>query len=192
MESRACRKSKYSAFFTDVWMKVIRPQVTGGDQGSLADQLAHMAKIAFILLITNIIPRQRRCVRCANCSPIGGPVPGSQLVCFRGILRKVSGRDQNAALCGSAAGFRMGKRGAKVYDLPINGPWQRSHGMTQVTLKATPKDNGFQATVAYSYGVSMSSAEIYPTRSEAIAAAAIKMFDMPKRLDEFDRLDTVI
>lgn len=45
--------------------------------------------------------------------------------------------------------------------------------MTQVTLKATPKDNGFQATVAYSYGVSVSSAEIYPTRSEAIAAAAI-------------------
>lgn len=63
--------------------------------------------------------------------------------------------------------------------------------MTQVTLKATPKDNGFQATVAYSYGVTMSSAEIYPTRSEAIAAAAIKMLDMPKRLDEFDKPEAV-
>lgn len=74
-----------------------------------------------------------------------------------------------------------------MYDLPITGP----HGTTQVTLKATPKGNGFQATVAYSYGVSMSSAEIYPTRSDAIAAAAIKMFDMPKRLDEFDKLEAV-
>lgn len=63
--------------------------------------------------------------------------------------------------------------------------------MTQVTLSATPKGNGFQATVAYSYGVSMGSAETYPTRSEAIAAAAIKMLDMPERLDEFDKMEAL-
>lgn len=64
--------------------------------------------------------------------------------------------------------------------------------MTKVTLSATPKGNGFQATVAYSYGVSMSSAEIYPTRNEAIAAAAVKMLDMQERLDEFDKMEAVI
>ena len=79
-----------------------------------------------------------------------------------------------------------------MYAQVIADPWRSSHAITQVTLKATPKDNGFQATVAYSYGVSMSSAEIYPTRSEAIAAAAIKMFEVPKRLDEFDKLEPAI
>ena len=58
--------------------------------------------------------------------------------------------------------------------------------MTNVTLSATPRDNGFQATVAYPTGVSMSSAETYPTRSEAIAAAAAKLLDMPERLDRLD------
>jgi hypothetical protein len=61
--------------------------------------------------------------------------------------------------------------------------------MTDVTLTATPRDNGFQATLAYSSGVSISSAETYPTRSEAITAAAIKLLDMPERLDRFDSED---
>jgi hypothetical protein len=64
--------------------------------------------------------------------------------------------------------------------------------MTQVTLKATPTVDGFRATVAFSYGVSFSSEEIYPTRSKAIAAAAIKMLDMPKRLGEFDLLEAQV
>lgn len=61
--------------------------------------------------------------------------------------------------------------------------------MTQVTLSATPKGNGFQATVTYSDGVSISSTEAYPTRAEAITFAAIKVLDMPERLEAFDTPD---
>lgn len=59
--------------------------------------------------------------------------------------------------------------------------------MVDVTLSATPKDNGYQGTITYSYGVAISSAETFPTIAEAITAAAIRMLDMPERLDEFDR-----
>ena len=41
--------------------------------------------------------------------------------------------------------------------------------MPTITLSATPKGNGYQATVTFSDGVSMSSAETYPTIAEAIA-----------------------
>ena len=58
--------------------------------------------------------------------------------------------------------------------------------MSSVTLSASPKGNGFQATVTYSSGVSISSSESYPTQAEAISAAAIKMLDMPERLEDFD------
>lgn len=58
--------------------------------------------------------------------------------------------------------------------------------MTNVTLSATPKGNGFLATVTYSNGVSISSAEAFPTKAEAISAAAMKVLDMPDRLEEFD------
>ena len=61
--------------------------------------------------------------------------------------------------------------------------------MTDVTLSATPKGNGFQATVTYSSGVSISSAEAFPTKAEAISAAAMKVLDMPDRLEEFDASD---
>lgn len=59
--------------------------------------------------------------------------------------------------------------------------------MVDVTLSATPKGNGYQGTITYSYGVSISSAETFPTIAEAITAAAIRVLDMPERLDEFDR-----
>ena len=62
--------------------------------------------------------------------------------------------------------------------------------MGQVTLSATPKGNGFQATVTYPSGVSISSSEAFPTRAEAIAAAALKVLDMPERLTDLDRPDT--
>ena len=55
-------------------------------------------------------------------------------------------------------------------------------------MSATPKGNGFQATVAFTTGASISSAETYPTIAEAIAAAALKLFEMPERLDEMDRI----
>lgn len=58
--------------------------------------------------------------------------------------------------------------------------------MSSVTLSATPKGNGFQATVTFSNGVGFSSSECYPTQAEAIAAAALKLLDMPGRLDQFD------
>ncbi len=61
--------------------------------------------------------------------------------------------------------------------------------MTSVTLSATPKGNGFQATITFPGGVSISSADTFPTRSEAIAAAALKLLDMPNRLDELDARD---
>ena len=39
---------------------------------------------------------------------------------------------------------------------------------------------------ACSSGVSISSAEAFPTKAEAISAAAMKVLDMPDRLEEFD------
>ena len=59
--------------------------------------------------------------------------------------------------------------------------------MASVTLSATPKGNGFQATVAFAPGASISSAETYPTIAEAITAAALKLLAMPERLKEMDR-----
>ena len=69
--------------------------------------------------------------------------------------------------------------------------WCRGHptgsmAMADVTLSATPKGNGFQATVTYSDGISISSAEAFPTKAEAISAAAMKVLDMPDRLEELD------
>ena len=55
--------------------------------------------------------------------------------------------------------------------------------MTTVTFSATPRDNGFQATVAFSTGISISSAQTYPTRSDAITAAALQLLDMPERIE---------
>lgn len=54
---------------------------------------------------------------------------------------------------------------------------------TTVTLSATPKGNGYQATVTLPDGVSISSAETYPSIAEAITAAAMKLLDMPERLE---------
>lgn len=64
--------------------------------------------------------------------------------------------------------------------------------MASVTLSATPKGNGFQATVSYDGWVSISSVETYPTMAEAISAAAIKMLDMPERLEAMDREDQMV
>ena len=63
---------------------------------------------------------------------------------------------------------------------------QRSVTFT-ITLSVTPKGNGYQATVTLPDGVSMSSAETYPTIAEAMTAAARKLLDMPKRLEALDR-----
>lgn len=60
--------------------------------------------------------------------------------------------------------------------------------MASVTLSATPKGNGFQATLNFSNGVAISSSESYPTQAEAITAAALKLLDLPDRLEEFDAL----
>lgn len=59
--------------------------------------------------------------------------------------------------------------------------------MTPITLSATPKGNGYQATVTLPGGVSISSAETYPSIAEAITAAAMKLLDMPERLEALDR-----
>ncbi len=54
--------------------------------------------------------------------------------------------------------------------------------MSSVELSATPKGNGYQATITYPDGVSVSSAEAFPTRSEAISAAALKLLETSDRL----------
>jgi hypothetical protein len=64
---------------------------------------------------------------------------------------------------------------------------KRRRGMAQITLSTTPKGNGYQGTITYSYGVSISSAETFRTIAEAISAAAIKMLEMPERLEEIER-----
>jgi hypothetical protein len=64
--------------------------------------------------------------------------------------------------------------------------------MASVTLSATPKGNRFQATVSYDGWVLINSEETYPTMAEAISAAAIKMLDMPERLEAMDREDQTV
>jgi hypothetical protein len=59
--------------------------------------------------------------------------------------------------------------------------------MAKIALTAAPTGNGYQGTITYSYGVSISPAQTYPTIAEAISAAAIKMLEMPERLEEIDR-----
>jgi hypothetical protein len=58
--------------------------------------------------------------------------------------------------------------------------------MSTITLSTTPKGNGYQATVTYPNGVSISSAETYPTIAEAMTAAAKKLLDIPDRLEALD------
>ena len=64
--------------------------------------------------------------------------------------------------------------------------------MPTITLLATPKGNGYQATVTFSDGVSISSAETYATIAEAMTAAARKLLDMPERLKMLDRMDAPV
>jgi len=61
--------------------------------------------------------------------------------------------------------------------------------MTTLTLSATPKGNGYQATVTFPDGVSISSAESYPSVGEAITAAALKVLEMPVRLEALEAQD---
>jgi hypothetical protein len=60
--------------------------------------------------------------------------------------------------------------------------------MPTITLSATPKGNGYQATGTFSDGVSISSAETYPTIAEAMTAAVLKLLDMRERLEALDHL----
>jgi len=55
--------------------------------------------------------------------------------------------------------------------------------MNDVRLSATPKGNGYQATITFPDGISISSAEAFPSIPEAIAAAALKLLDTPERLN---------
>jgi hypothetical protein len=58
--------------------------------------------------------------------------------------------------------------------------------MPTIQLSATPKGNGYQATVTFPDGISISSDETYPTIGEAIAAGAMKLLDIPDRLARLD------
>jgi hypothetical protein len=40
--------------------------------------------------------------------------------------------------------------------------------------------------VTYPDGIAMSSAEAFPMQAEAISAAALRLLDMPERLERFD------
>jgi hypothetical protein len=62
--------------------------------------------------------------------------------------------------------------------------------MTTLTLSATPKGNGYQATVTFPDGVSISSADAYPSAAEAITAAALKVLEMPERLEALEAQDS--
>ena len=61
--------------------------------------------------------------------------------------------------------------------------------MVKIDLSATPKGNGYQATVTLPGGVSINSAETYPSIAEAVAAAAWKLLDMPDRLEALNGLE---
>ena len=62
--------------------------------------------------------------------------------------------------------------------------------MTTLTLSATPKGNGYQATVTFPDGVSISAAASYPSVGEAITAAALKVLEMPERLEALEAQDS--
>lgn len=64
--------------------------------------------------------------------------------------------------------------------------------MVTITLSATPKGNGYQATVTLPDGVSMSSAETYPSIAEAITAAAMKLLDMPERIEALNGAQSIL
>jgi hypothetical protein len=64
--------------------------------------------------------------------------------------------------------------------------------MPTITLSATPKGNGYEATVTLPDGISISSAETYPSIAEAMIAAAMKLLAMPERLAALDRLETPV
>jgi hypothetical protein len=53
----------------------------------------------------------------------------------------------------------------------------------------TPKGNGYQATVGFPDGLSISSAETYPTIAEAMTAAALKLLEMTECLEALDKAD---
>lgn len=59
--------------------------------------------------------------------------------------------------------------------------------MSEVRLSATPKGNGYQATITFPDGVSISSEEAFPTIGEAITQAAFKLLGMSDRIDALDR-----
>jgi hypothetical protein len=61
--------------------------------------------------------------------------------------------------------------------------------MTEIRLLAEPKGNGYQAMVSFPDGVSISSAETYPTIAEAMTAAALKLLEMTDRLEGLDRAE---
>jgi hypothetical protein len=64
--------------------------------------------------------------------------------------------------------------------------------MPTITLSVTPMGNGYQATVTLPDGISISSAETYPSIAEAMTVAAMKLLNMPERLEALDRLETSI
>ena len=50
--------------------------------------------------------------------------------------------------------------------------------MANITLSAFHSDDGFYATIDFSSGVSISSSEIYSTKSEALKAAVSKLLSV--------------
>lgn len=65
--------------------------------------------------------------------------------------------------------------------------WIIGSGIMEVRLTATPKGNGFEATITLSNGVSINSAEAFPSEAEAILAAAEKLLQMPDRLERMEK-----
>jgi len=62
-----------------------------------------------------------------------------------------------------------------------------------ITLSITPKDNGLPGDRhTLPDDISISSAETYPSIAAAMTAAAMKLLDMPERLEALDRLEVPI
>ena len=58
--------------------------------------------------------------------------------------------------------------------------------MVTISLSTTLMATGYQATVTFPDGVSVSSVEIYSSQSEAVTAAAAKLLEMPGRISALD------
>ena len=167
------------------WLSSIESDWQIGDHSFLIEKQPFLPKsIKTLSLLSFLLPTACDLSRrvCSSVPSLEGRSQCHDLHGIDGFELPKSGNEDDAARLPIVLKIDRVRRQEEWYRGHLSG----SMVMADVTLSATPKGNGFQATVTYSSGVSISSAEAFPTKAEAISAAAMKVLDMPDRLEEFD------